>query len=313
MPLVVPTPIPAYPPAPQPTDDRVSFSTKAFALAAAYEPQRLAFNTALGQVYTNSQWAQTKAQEAQQAASSADDSADAAHVSRVAADQAVQDVRDAMASIQAGPVASVMGRTGVVTGLAERSGPIYTKAVSMASAPLGQWASYNDGTGAGPDWPTSLAISCWNVFTYGTALRKTQRASQVLEGTQQGWIFERQLHDAVWSPWQRVLGDRTLIELSAGGGITTSGFLINPSLGSVQQYGIQTSVTLSITPARSPGDQVTFCAHMQGAFSITLGANIALPIGASLPTVANGEMLMLIFTAKYDNTWYCSIGGKYPG
>jgi|GEM_PF-1474808 len=119
MPLVVPTPIPAYPPAPQPTDDRVSFSTKAFALAASYEPQRVAFNTTLGQVNTNAEWAQTKAQEAQAAAAAAEQSASDANASRIAVDHAVNDVSEALEAIKVGPVASVNGRTGVVAGLAE--------------------------------------------------------------------------------------------------------------------------------------------------------------------------------------------------
>ncbi|GAB2836691.1 hypothetical protein GCM10027276_44200 [Comamonas piscis] len=119
MPLVVPTPVPAYPPAPQPTDDRVTFSTKAFALAASYEPQRVAFNTALDQVFSNSQWAQFKAQEAQDAAVAAGQAASNANASRVAVDEAVNDVREALDAIKAGPVASVNGRNGVVVGLQE--------------------------------------------------------------------------------------------------------------------------------------------------------------------------------------------------
>lgn len=119
MPLVIPTPVPPYPPAPQPTDDRVSFSSKAFALAASYEPQRVAFNTALSQVYANSQWAQTKAQEAADSAFAAAQSASAANASRLAVDDAVQDVRDALDAIQSGPVVSVNGRSGVVVGLQE--------------------------------------------------------------------------------------------------------------------------------------------------------------------------------------------------
>lgn len=114
MSLVVPTHVPPYPPAPQPTDDRVTFSTKAFALAASYEPQRLAFNTALDQVFSNSQWAQSKAQEAQSAAVAAGQAASDANASRVAVDEAVNDVREALDAIKAGPVASVNGRNGVV-------------------------------------------------------------------------------------------------------------------------------------------------------------------------------------------------------
>lgn len=97
---------------------------------------------------------------------------------------------------QTARVSSVMGRTGDVVGLVEASGPVYTKTTPMSAAPLGQWATFADATGAGTDWPTTLASSCWNVFTYGTSIRKTQRASQVLAGGQQGWVFERQLQDA---------------------------------------------------------------------------------------------------------------------
>lgn len=208
---------------------------------------------------------------------------------------------------------SVNGRSGAVTGLVEALGPIYTKATTMAAAPLGQWVSYNDGTGAGADWPTTMAIACWNVFTFGTAARKTQRATQVLDGAQQGWTFERQLHDATWSPWHRVLTDRSLIESTKGGSISTSTYVLNPAEASVHQMGVQASTTIYLPAARSAGDQVTLCAHMQGSFTVSLGgANVALPIGVTLPTMANGEMLMLIFTAKYDGTWYCAIGGKFP-
>ncbi|QMV72621.1 hypothetical protein HS961_07085 [Comamonas piscis] len=79
----------------------------------------MSFNTALTQVYTNAQWAQAKAQDAQDAATAAGGFADAAHADRVAVDQAAQDVRDALDAIEAGPVASVNGRTGVVVGLQE--------------------------------------------------------------------------------------------------------------------------------------------------------------------------------------------------
>lgn len=317
MPLVVPTPVPPYPPAPQPTDDRVTFGAKAFALAASYEPQRLAFNTVLDQVYINAQWAQAKALEAQQAASDADGFADAAHASRVAADQAVQDVRDALDAIEAGPVASVMGRTGVVTGLVEtRTGAARNKSLLMANAPVGQWVAYYDFTGVGADWPPGHAnTNWWNVFTFGSDElgQVTQRASQTLATPFQGWIYERQRDSAAWGPWQRVLTDRTLIESTAGGSISTSSYTLNPAVATVHQMGITASTTINLTAARTAGDQVTLCAHMQGSYTISLGANIALPIGASLPSVANGEMLMLIFTAKYDGTWYCAVAGKFPG
>ncbi|GAB2731498.1 hypothetical protein [Comamonas sediminis] len=314
MPLVVPTPVPAYPPAPQPTDDRVTFSTKAFALAASYEPQRLAFNVALDQVYTNAQWAQAKALDAQNAATAAGQSANAANASRVAADTAVQDVRDAMDAIQAGPVASVMGRTGVVVGLVERSGPIYTKATSMADAPLGQWASYNDGTGAGADWPTTLTISCWNVFTFGTALRKTQRATQVLEGTQQGWTFERQLHDAAWSPWARVFTASAVIEQVKLHSNVSGAITCDPAAGSMHMVGMAGNLAINIPAPRAMGDQLTIRIYQTGSFSLTFGSNVALPVGATLPTLAFGEWLTVTLCTDNGLTkWFLFVAGRHAG
>ncbi|MCD2168063.1 hypothetical protein [Comamonas koreensis] len=289
----------------------MTFSSKAFALAASYETQRIAFNTALSQVYTNSQWAQEKALEAQNAAAAAGQSAAAAQASRQAADTAVQDVRAAMDAIQAGPVASVMGRTGVVTGLVERSGPIYTKAVSMADAPLGQWASFNDGTGAGADWPTTLAISCWNVFTFGTAVRKTQRATQVLDGAQQGWIFERQLHDTTWGPWHRIFTNRTLIESGRHLGAAAPSYTVDPSIATANWVEVFNAVTINVTNPRGFGDQLSILISMVNASPITFSSNVKLPVGG-VPALSANTITTMALIARVDGVWNLHIGGANP-
>lgn len=313
MPLVTPTPIPAYPPAPQPTDDRVTFSTKAFALSGSYEPQRIIFNTVAGEVYTNALWSQTKAGESATSASQAAASASNAASSVTAVNQTVADILAAKDAIQAGPVASVNARTGVVTGLVETAGPVYTKATQMSDAPLGQWATFADVTGAGTDWPTTLASSCWNVFTYGASIRKTQRASQVLAGGQQGWVFERQLQDSTWSPWQRLFSDRALIEFHALFEARSATTNISFSNGSIQTITLYQNTSIVMPAPRDIGDQLTLRIIPTGAFSASFsGTPIRLPIGASLPTVGPFQRLTLTFVPRYDGAvWDAFIGGVH--
>ncbi|MBB6579581.1 hypothetical protein HNP33_003695 [Comamonas odontotermitis] len=312
MPLVTPTPIPAYPPAPQPTDDRVTFSTKAFALSGSYEPQRIIFNTVAGEVYTNALWSQTKAGESAASASQAATSASNAASSVTAVNQTVADILAAKDAIQAGPVASVNARTGVVTGLAETAAPSMGTA-AMSTAPLGQWATFNSSGTAGADWPTSLGTAWWNVFTFGTGTRKTQRATQIYAGGQQGWVFERQLQDSTWSPWQRLFSDRALIEFHALFEARSATTNISFSNGSIQTITLYQNTSIVMPAPRDIGDQLTLRIIPTGAFSASFsGTPIRLPIGASLPTVGPFQRLTLTFVPRYDGAvWDAFIGGVH--
>lgn len=319
MPLVVPTPIPAYPPAPQPTDDRVSFSTKAFALAASYEPQRVAFNTAISQVYTNSEWAQANALHAENAATASGQSAAAANASHLAADIAVKDVRDAMEAIQEGPVASVMGRSGVVTGLVEAAiGAPLDKSHLMANAPIGQWVAYSDNPGSGADWPPGHPIvNWWNVFTYGSARevgRVTQRASQTLPTGYQGWIFERQLYDATWGPWQRILGAGSLIENWSIAPITAGACTVDPEIATIWWLEPASNLSINVRSPRGPGDQLTLRLMQRGnwAFSFTSN-NVKLPIGTPGLQLGVNELLTVTLIGEFggNNMWNLFVGGKH--
>lgn len=214
---------------------------------------------------------------------------------------------------QTARVSSVMGRTGDVVGLVEASGPVYTKTTPMSAAPLGQWATFADATGAGTDWPTTLASSCWNVFTYGTSIRKTQRSSQVLAGGQQGWVFERQLQDATWSPWQRVLCDRSIIELHSLFEARSASTNISFDNGSIQTITLYQNTSIVMPAPRGIGDQLTLRIIPTGAFSASFsGTPVRLPIGASLPTVGPFQRLTLTFVPRYDGVvWDAFIGGVH--
>lgn len=315
MPLVVPTPVPPYPPAPQPTDDRVTFSTKAFSLAASYEPQRLAFNVALDQVYTNAQWAQSKALDAQNSATAAGLSASAANTSRLAADAAVQDVRDAMDAIQAGPVASVMGRTGVVTGLVETDiGATRNKSQLMANAPIGQWAAFYDFTGVGADWPPAhLNTNWWNVFTFGSEElgQVTQRASQTLATGFQGWVYERQRDSAAWGPWHRILTNRTLIESTKHHGPAAPSYTVDPSIATVNWVEIFNPVTINVPNPRAFGDQLTILISMVSASPITFSSNVKLPVNG-VPALTASTITTMALIARVDGFWNLHVGGVNP-
>jgi len=317
MPLVVPTPIPAYPPAPQPTDDRVSFSTKAFALAASYEPQRVAFNTAISQVYTNSEWAQAKSLDAQNAATAAGQSAAAADASRQAADIAVQDVRNAMDAIQVGPVASVMGRTGVVTGLVEAGiGATRNKSQLMANAPIGQWAAFYDHTGVGADWPPAHPnTNWWNVFTFGSEElgQVTQRASQTLATAYQGWVYERQ-RDITWGPWQRILGAGSLIENWSIAPITAGACTVDPEIATIWWLEPASNLSINVRSPRGPGDQLTLRLMQRGNWAFSFNSNnVKLPIGTPGLQLGVNELLTVTLIGEFggNNMWNLFVGGKH--
>ena len=216
---------------------------------------------------------------------------------------------------QTARVSSVNGRTGDVVGLVEASGPTYTKATPMSAAPLGQWASFSDTTGVGVDWPPGHTTSNhWNVETVGTATRKTQRATQVFGffGVQ-GWTFQRQLHDATWSPWQRVLCDRSIIELHSLFEARSASIAISFDNGSIQTITLYQNTSIVMPAPRSIGDQLTLRIIPTGAFSASFsGTPIRLPIGASLPTVGPFQRLTLTFVPRYDGAvWDAFIGGVH--
>ena len=213
---------------------------------------------------------------------------------------------------QTARVSSVMGRTGDVTGLTETASASLGPA-AMSTAPLGQWATFISTGTAGSDWPTNLGTACWNVFTYGTSTRKTQRASQVLAGGQQGWVFERQLQDATWSPWQRVLCDRSIIELHSLFEARSASTNISFDNGSIQTITLYQNTSIVMPAPRGIGDQLTLRIIPTGAFSASFsGTPVRLPIGASLPTVGPFQRLTLTFVPRYDGVvWDAFIGGVH--
>lgn len=214
-----------------------------------------------------------------------------------------------------GRVTRVNGRTGDVTGLVDATSPAFTKAALMANAPVGQPVSYSDTTGVGTDWPPGHATqNHWNVETIGNATRRTQRATQVFDffGTQ-GWTFVRQLHDASWGPWQRIIGDRTVIEKRVIVDARSASTAIDQKNGSIQTVVLYQNTSIVMPVPRDIGDQLTIEILPTGAFTASFsGVPVRLPVGAVLPPVAAWQRLMLTFIPRYDiGVWDMFIAGVH--
>ena len=223
----------------------------------------------------------------------------------------VETVEDALAAIQAGPVVSVMGRSGVVTGLVETSiGAVRDKTQLMANAPLGQHCAYSSITGAGADWPTAHASSWWNVLTIGVSTRITQRASQVFAGAQQGWVFERVCQDGAWAAWRRVFTDSSLLEAWVVQQPTGGACTCDPSLGTMQIVGLLANTTVTLPTPRSIGDQMTMRGFQYSSYSLAFSSNVKMALGAALPSIPSNRWLTLTFCTENNAVdWHAFVAG----
>lgn len=208
---------------------------------------------------------------------------------------------------QTARVSSVMGRTGDVIGLTEAAA-VSLGAAAMSTAPLGQWAIFISSGTAGSDWPTTLGTACWNVFTFGTSTRKTQRASQVLAGAQQGWTYERQLQDTTWSAWERVFTAGSLVERGKYFSAAAPTYAIDPAVASVNWIDIYNASTINVPNPRSLGDQLTIKLSVVSASALTFSSNVKAPSGG-LPALTAGTIMTLVLTARQDGTYWDVHGG----
>ncbi|MCD2164646.1 hypothetical protein [Comamonas koreensis] len=308
--------VPPTRPAPTPMMSRPVFVTTAFNYTADQEPFRVGMNNLSSNVYSNAVYTFEQGQLAIAARNAAAGHADAAAAKAAEVDRAAADVRAALDAIEAGPVASVMGRTGVVTGLVETAiGATRNKSQLMANAPIGQWVAYSDTTGSGADWPPGHpTVNWWNVLTYGTSIavgRVTQRASQALDTGYQGWIFERQLHDTTWGPWQRILTSRTLIESGRHLGAAAPSYTVDPSIATVNWVEVFNAVTINVPNPRGFGDQLTILISMVNASPITFSSNVKLPVGG-VPALSANTITTMALIARVDGVWNLHIGGANP-
>ena len=217
-------------------------------------------------------------------------------------------------------VNSVNGRSGaVVDVLDSKVEVVYSKSSPMTAAPLWKWVAYTALDGANADWPTAAPVSFWIVFTKGVSEagndRFEQTAEQIYTQGGQGFTFKRVKHDGTWSRWKRVLTDDNIVESDAGGAISTSTFLLDPSVASVQHKSLSANTTISLPAARGAGDQATLYLYQGGSFSFAFASNIFLPVGVTLEAIPSGQMLPLYFFPKYagSNQWCVAPGTRYQG
>jgi len=196
-----------------------------------------------------------------------------------------------------------------ITDAVNVSGPQFGPPSLMADAPLGQWAQYGTVGGApGADWPTTATTAWWNVFTIGASTRKTQRASQVLAGAQQGWVFERQLQDSTWSAWDRVFTAGSLVERGKYFSAAAPTYAIDPAVASVNWIDIYNASTINVPNPRSLGDQLTIKLSVVSASALTFSSNVKAPSGG-LPALTAGTIMTLVLTARQDGTYWDVHGG----
>ncbi|MBF5006014.1 hypothetical protein [Diaphorobacter caeni] len=295
--IVVPRVVPSMPAPPLTTDPPQIFDDKAIAMAAGYAPTIGGMNNTAADTYQN--------------AVAVSEFAAAMQILWGQVRDGVITIQDALAAIQAGPVVSVMGRSGVVTGLVETSiGAVRDKTQLMANAPLGQPCAYSSTTGAGSDWPTTHTSSWWNVLTIGASTRITQRASQVFAGAHQGWVFERVCQDGTWSAWRRVFTDGSLLEAwvvqQPSGGTCTC----DPSLGTMQIVGLLANTTVTLPTPRSIGDQMTMRVFQYSSYSLAFSSNVKMALGAALPSIPSNRWLTLTFCTDNNAVdWHAFVAG----
>ncbi|WP_212644927.1 hypothetical protein [Delftia sp. PE138] len=218
-------------------------------------------------------------------------------------------------NVPAGATGNQAPRASEVT---SRTATVYDQTALMSASPLNQWAAYISATGVGSDWPPGHpSVNAWDVIPFGQSGRVTQIASQAFSGNAEnsGAMFVRTLHDAAWSPWSRMITDRTVMErevvITVAAGTTT--YAVDPAQGSVHYVSINGPVTFNLpAQGRQLGDQVTLRILSNGGVRpITLSSNAYLPVGQSLPTYAAGQIVTLTFFYGRVNAWDCFIGGVH--
>jgi hypothetical protein len=153
--------------------------------------------------------------------------------------------------------------------------------------------------------------------------RAKQVASQLLfseAGQIKGSTFTRVLHDTTWSPWDRVITARTMMNTAVVVNVPagTSSYSLDPSLGSMHIVTMNGTVTFNLpSNPRQLGDSVTLHAISAGAIrAIAFSSNVVLPkdsTGAVLPFQqypADG-MATLLFQCLKPGLWQCYYGGVH--
>ncbi|GEM_PF-1545672 len=214
---------------------------------------------------------------------------------------------------QTARVSSVMGRTGDVTGLVQTT-LIDRGAALMSGAGSIQPEVYYSAGAAGADWPTNQTNARWVLETPGGLNGAVQRATQTNANAQRGWVFERYWQGSNWTAWVRVFTASTVMEQVALHTNVSGAITCDPAAGSMQMVGMVGNLTISIPAPRAMGDQLTIRIYQTGSFSLTFGSNVALPVGATLPTLAFGEWLTVTLCTDNGLTkWFLFVAGRHAG
>jgi hypothetical protein len=165
----------------------------------------------------------------------------------------------------------------------------------------------------GPDWPSLAGQAVvWMVGTFGDANNAVQTAQLA---SASGVRFERSKSGGVWGGWSRVITDTAFVEklvssaVVGGSGVSHT---VNPASGSIHVITLTVgALTLNLAAPRQLGDQVTVrIVSSGGAWPITFGANVKLPVGV-MPAYSAGQALTLVFVAMRAGFWDCYYSGVH--
>lgn len=290
--IVTPRVVPNMPPAPLTSDPPQVFDDKCIAMAAGYPATIGGMNGSATDTNQNALAARERAEQAQTAWSSVS--------------AGVATINAALAAIQAGPVVSINGRSGVVSGLVE-------KTIVLANN-----SDLNNVLESGFYRLTATHLNP-PAINYLYSQMRVERGGDTIvqeitscDGIDRAWRGGQNLNGvAVWSDWQRVLGDHSLIE--RGKYVTTPGstYVVDPKEASVQVIDVNAPLTLTIVKPRKLGDQLTLMLSFISAQSIVFSSNVKPPSGGIRAGVS-GNILTIALVARQDNFWHAYEGGLHP-
>jgi hypothetical protein len=205
---------------------------------------------------------------------------------------------------QTARVSSVMGRTGDVVGLVEQTAANIAAGTNLDTVrKSGFYRLEGTFTLGGVDVSLGqMIVSCGVGGSIFQIAAHFSNGNVVCRGGDLG--------GNTFSPWQRVMTDRVLAERLFGTAINASTYAVVLSNGSIQQFTLNTSTTITMPAKRQDGDQCTLLLYQGSNASVAFSSNVRLPKGSSMPTIVAGELLTVSMIALND-AWYAYIGAKH--
>ena len=313
-------------PAPEPPDrrDRNTFNLRARNWAA-YQKDELSpgINATLDNVYNNALFAHEQAEAADDASAAADEAAARAEsAANNASDQwnpAKNYVIGERVFVLTHPKFTYRRITNGVTATPPPSDPANWTQINgnyvELTKPLVAGSNLNIVVASGFYELSTSHVNAPEFFSGGQLIVSRGGAScmQQVSGTN-GDFYARvgNTTTGVWKPWQRMLGDGTVLEKYRRWD-AVSYVKFDPADGTVAAFVVSANLTIDLVHPRTASDQFTLRLIPYGGSVTFSGSPTFLPRGIPMPNAAIGDVLTLGFLARRENNgWDIFIGGIHP-